>query len=82
MEKKKDNKIINTTTTGLSQNEIMQTYGEANSQHIQAYKGIRVDKYGDAKEYAGRSLKEISEYKVNPDYKDANLKQRVYARWR
>ncbi|MBR8749495.1 hypothetical protein IX317_001169 [Fusobacterium sp. DD29] len=77
MEKKKDNKIINTTTTGLSQNEIIQTYGEANSQYIQAYKGIRVDKYGDAKEYAGRSLKEISEYKVNPDYKDANLKQQA-----
>ena len=76
-EDKKENRLINTTTTGMSQDEIIQRYGEANSQYIQAYKGIRVDKYGDLKEYPGRSLKDISKYKVNPEYQETNLRQQA-----
>lgn len=57
------------TLIGLAQGELVQRHGEAASQILQAYQGIRVDHAGHLEEYHGRSLKEISQYKVgqNPD---------------
>lgn len=52
-----------------------QVYGEAASQIIQAYKGIRIDSVGNEISHLGRSLKKISNYKVHPDYEEINLKQ-------
>lgn len=75
MKKNKDDKIINTTTIGVAQKELNQIYGEATSQINQAYKGIRVDKFGDEITHKGRSLEEISNYKINPKYKVQNIKQ-------
>lgn len=75
MKKKKDSKIINATTIGVTQKELNQTYGEAASQINQAYKGIRVDKFGDEIIHKGRSLEEISNYKINLKYKSQNIKQ-------
>lgn len=77
MGKKKDKRLINTITVGMGQNDIIQRYGEASSQYIQSYKGFRVDELGNLREYHGRSLKEISEYKVNAKYRDQNLKQQA-----
>lgn len=77
MERKKDKKIINTTTTGMAQTNLNQVYGEAASQIIQGYKGIRVDKFGDEIAHHGRNLKDISNYKVNPKYSETNLKQQA-----
>ena len=75
MKKKEDDKIINTTTIGVIQKELNQIYGEATSQIVQAYKGIRVDKFGDEIIHKGRSLKEINNYKINPKYESQNIKQ-------
>lgn len=74
-EKSKKRKIINTTTVGMSQNELIQRNGEAAGQIIQGYKGVRYDNAGNELEYKGRSLKDISKYKVNKDYKSQNIKQ-------
>lgn len=75
MEDKKDKKIINSATTGMAQKNLNQVHGEAASQILQAYRGIRVDKFGDEIVHKGRNLKDISNYKVNPKYEEINLKQ-------
>ncbi len=75
MGEKKDEKVINTTTVGMAQSESIQRNGEAASQIIQAFKGTRYDSNGIDLGHQGRSLKQISEYKVNEDYKNQNIKQ-------
>lgn len=75
MENKKDKKVINNSTIGMAQKNLNQTHGEAASQIIQAYKGIRVDKFGNEIAHQGRNLKDISNYKLNPKFKDINIKQ-------
>lgn len=75
MEKKKGNKIINTITLGTAQEKLNQTYGEMASQMKQAYKGIRIDEFGDEIIHKGRNLKDISNYKVNKEYESQNIKQ-------
>lgn len=68
----KENIII-----GASANEYVQKTGEAASQMIQALKGINVDSDGNLSEQVSRSLKDISKYKVNPNYEYSNLKQQA-----
>ena len=75
MKNKKDKKVINNSTIGMAQKNLNQTHGEAASQIIQAYKGIRVDKFGNEIAHQGRNLKDISNYKLNPKFKDINIKQ-------
>ena len=65
----------NTTVIGMAQQSLIQKYGEATSQMIQAYKGTRYDCNGNDLNHQGRSLKEISEYKLNRQYKQQNIKQ-------
>lgn len=72
---KKKTKIINSTVVGMAQNEQVQKHGEAASQIIQGYKGVRYDSFGNELAYKGRNLKNISEYKVNPEYESQNIKQ-------
>ncbi|MGV8154962.1 MAG: hypothetical protein ACLKAO_11800 [Alkaliphilus sp.] len=73
--KSKKKNSLNSTVIGVAQNELIQKHGEAASQSIQAYKGIRVDSSGVDLGHKGRSLKEISKYKINPGHKDSNIKQ-------
>lgn len=77
-----DKKMQNDDTTnpiimGAALESHVQLHGEAASQMVQAYKGIRVDSKGRDLNHQGRSLKEISEYKVNPKYKNQNLHQQA-----
>lgn len=72
---KSKNKIVNATTIGMAQNELIQKNGEAASQMIQAYKGVRIDSQGKDLGHAGRSLKKISNYKINSKYRTQNIKQ-------
>ena len=60
----KSNKLINETTVGMAQNELSQLHGEAASQIIQAYKGVRYDSKGVDIGHQGRSLKDISHYSL------------------
>lgn len=76
-EKDKKSHPINTVTVGYGQSEIIQKHGEAASQIIQAYKGKRYDEFGNELLHKGRSLEQISNYKVNPDYVDINIKQQA-----
>lgn len=73
---KESSKIINTATIGMAQDSLIQQNGEAASQMIQAYKGVRYDSSGNDLGHHGRSLKGISEYKANdPNYQNQNIKQ-------
>ncbi len=71
---KKNNNAIDVSII-LSQDKIIQRQGESASQMIQAYKGIRVDSLGKDLNHKGRSLKRISNYKINDNYKATNIKQ-------
>lgn len=66
-EKKKQD--IKDSAIGFAQGELVQKHGEASSQILQAYKGIRVDHDGHLEDFFGRNLKQISNYKLgdNPD---------------
>lgn len=72
---KQKNRMINTTTIGMAQNELIQKNGEGAGQIIQGLKGVRYDKAGSDLNHQGRNLKDISNYKVNPDYEAQNIKQ-------
>lgn len=78
-QKKRSNKAqdnpVNTVTVGFGQSDIVQTHGEAASQILQAFSGKRFDTAGNELLHKGRSLEKISQYKVNPDYAQQNLKQ-------
>lgn len=63
------------TQVHLAEGNIVQRNGEAASQIGQAYIGRRFDSKGNEIIYHGRNLKQISEYKVNPEYHDQNIKQ-------
>ena len=69
MEEKKKEQDMKDSLIGLAQGEIVQRHGEASSQILQAYKGIRVDHNGHLEDFHGRNLKQISEYNLgdNPD---------------
>ncbi len=59
------------------QDGLVQKHGEGASQIIQAYTGNRYDSAGNDIGHQGRNLKDISNYKVNPKYADANIKQQA-----
>lgn len=73
--KRKKGKIINDITIGMAQDNLVQNHGEGASQMIQALKGIRIDSNGNDIGHQGRSLSGISEYKINSDYAEQNIKQ-------
>lgn len=54
--------------------EIVQRYGSANKEFVVAYEGVD---YEAGKKTLAKGLKDISESKVNPKYKDANLNQQA-----
>ncbi len=62
---------------GMASNYKIQMEGEAASQILQAYEGVRYDSNGCDLKHQGRSLKRISEYKINdnPIYAEQNIKQ-------
>ncbi len=67
--------IINETTIGMAQNNLIQKNGEAASQMIQAYEGVRYDSLGKDIGHKGRSLKGINNYRISDNYKSQNIKQ-------
>ncbi|MBU5478804.1 hypothetical protein KQI69_06255 [Eubacterium sp. MSJ-13] len=75
-EKERHKQDIKDSIVGLAQGEIVQRHGEAASQILQAYKGIRVDHNGNLEEFHGRNLKEISNYKVGENA-DVSRKQQA-----
>lgn len=60
---------------GISEN--IKKNSEASSQLVQAYNGTRYDNVGNDLAHKGRSLKGISQSKVNPDYKENNIRQQA-----
>ena len=50
----------------MAQDSLIQIEGEAAAQIIQAYKGVRYDSQGKDLNHKGRSLKQIKDYKLNP----------------
>ncbi len=76
-EEKKRKKIINSTVVGMAQDSLIQKHGEAASQIMQAYKGIRVDSSGNKEAFYGRNLKKISSYKVDTNNPEASYKQQA-----
>lgn len=67
-----DKTAINAGLSG-AQSEIAKRFGEANKQHFMAYSGA--DR--EAGRQMAKGLKSIAESKVNPDYRDINLKQQA-----
>lgn len=76
-DKKKEDNLLNDITIAMGQSEIVQRHGEAASQKFQAYIGKRYDSQGKEIVHKGRSLKEINNYKVNPEYAKQNIKQQA-----
>lgn len=73
----KEKKMINPITIAVAEQDLVQKHGEGASQMIQAYKGIRVNGQGVSEDFHGRSLKGISQYKTNPQYKKQNIRQQA-----
>ena len=67
--------VINSTTVGMAQARLNQIHGEAASQIVQAYKGVRYDSTGKVLYHKGKSLKEISKFKLSTEYREQNIKQ-------
>lgn len=74
---KKRKKIINDTVVGMAQDSLIQKNGEAASQIIQAYKGVRFDSSGNKEVFYGRNLKKISSYKVDANNPQSSYKQQA-----
>lgn len=73
MEKKeKQSTYINVALEGAAE-EVVQRYGSAVKEHFVAYDGIDNETGKQLK----RGLKDIAKAKVNPEYKDTNLKQQA-----
>jgi hypothetical protein len=72
---KKEELLDSTINAGIANaaGEVVQRYGSANKEHLVAFSG----KDNEAGKTLSRSLKSISESKVNPDYKEANIKQQA-----
>lgn len=68
----KKNEIKNITIAS-SQYEITQCYGSAGAEFLKGLRGV--DR--ETGEVFDRSLKQISEYKINPDYAEQNIKQQA-----
>lgn len=77
MDNKKKKSPLNTTSIGMGQTIHVQRNGEAASQMIQAYTGKVYDSAGNEILTKKRSLKRISEYKINPEHADDNYKQQA-----
>lgn len=77
MGERKKKFVVNSTTVGMAQAKLNQIHGEAASQMIQAYKGVRYDSAGTDLGHSGRNLKQISKYKLNPEYKEQNIQQQA-----
>lgn len=77
MSEKKKRKALNTTSIGIGQTVHVQRNGEAASQMIQAYTGRVYNSAGNEIMIKKRSLEKISNYKINPDHADKNLKQQA-----
>lgn len=72
-DKKKKLKTLENVAQEGAAAEVVQRYGSAVKEHFVAYTG----KDNETGEELKRGLKQIAKAKVNPDYKDANLKQQA-----
>lgn len=72
-------KKLSSIELGAINSDLIQKHGEGASQILQAFKGKRFDSSGKDLGHQGRSLDEISKYKLNenPVYKENNIKQQA-----
>lgn len=75
--KSRNTDVADTIILGAALEQQIQRHGEAASQMIQAYNGMRVDSKGRDLNHKGRSLEGISKYKVNKDFADKNISQQT-----
>lgn len=73
--KKKDEELDTLVNVGLAgaASDVVSRFGSGIKEHIVAYEGVD----NETGQVLKRSLKGISQSKVHPDYKDANLKQQA-----
>ena len=76
---KKGIDVTNAIIMGAALESDVQLHGEAASQMVQAYNGVRVDSKGRDLNHKGRSLKAINKYKVasNPKVAETNIRQQT-----
>lgn len=74
-DRKQQDKQASVLHAGLSgaNSEVVQRYGSAVKEHFVAYTGVDQE----TGQKLAKGLKEISQYKVNPDYFDANIRQQA-----
>lgn len=72
MSKDKEKTYINVALEGAA-TEVVQRYGSAVKEHFVAYSGVD----NETGEQLKKGLKDIAKAKVNPEYKDTNLKQQA-----
>lgn len=70
---KREDDIVKAGVAGAAYDTV-QRFGAAIKEHLVSYSGVDNEKNG---EKLTRSLKDISNYKINPEYRDANIKQQA-----
>jgi hypothetical protein len=73
VDKEERARTLENVALGGSAYEIVQRFGEANKEFLVGYSGID----NESGKIYSRSLKNISEYKVNPEYRKQNIKQQA-----
>lgn len=71
-DKNKQDTYVNVALEGAAE-EVVQRYGSAVKEHFVAYSGVD----NETGEQLKKGLKDIAKAKVNPEYKDTNLKQQA-----
>jgi len=71
--KKTDNQKIREAALVEAADEVIQRYGSAAKEHFVAYSGID----NETGKQLTKSLKSIADSKINPDYKNQNIKQQA-----
>lgn len=69
----KENETLKNTSITVTQQETVQRYGSAVNEHLKAYSGID----NETEQQLQKSLKDISNSKINLKYKDVNIKQQA-----
>ena len=69
---KENGRLKNTSIAGV-QHTTIQQYGAAAKQHYVSYSGID----NEIESQISKGLKQISESKLNPDYREINIKQQA-----
>lgn len=69
--KKQDDRTLDNVAVASGNTEVVSRYGSANAEHIKGYTGIDYE----TGTRLNRGHKDVAKYKVNPEYKEQNIKQ-------